>query len=348
MKIDIKKALIVLILLTIVFITSCSREVCIEDVKRKIEATLLERYGEEFIVDGIGTRTANRDKFYQAKIYPVSIIGTEKEGDSYYYGSAIVYIEKNGKLSAVADTYGAVMMNQEAEDFLLPEINKIFGQRVLLNLDIKYKKKDNGSYLRAYVSGFEERLEEALNDSDIRLESEIYIYIFDRIDDEEEKEERRQQIFDFVQYLKEEGLFEYLEMGVIFIDERVLAPSYREYTRKIYRAPEEEVIVEGETVYLPPLELREEMSRILQEEVDQMREEELLASMGRIRKSELTPEQIANYNRQYLVWICSLNMLKETRSSRYNREKIEHNLDFYHYEDINNIIFAKDRKYIFE
>lgn len=56
-----------------------------------------------------------------------------------------------------------------------------------------------------------------------------YIYIFDRIENEKEKEERREQIFDFVQYLKEEGLFRYLEMGVIFIDEQVLAPSYHKY-----------------------------------------------------------------------------------------------------------------------
>lgn len=62
----------------------------------------------------------------------------------------------------------------------------------------------------------------------------------------------------------------------------------------------------------------------------------------------MTPEKIANYNRQYLVWICSVNMLKEKRNSRYEREKEEANLDFYYYEDINNLIFAKDRKYIFE
>lgn len=142
MKINIKKVIIVLILLTMIILTNaCSKEISIEDVRNKIEQTLLERYGEDFIVDGIGTRTANGEKFYQARIYPESIIGTEKEGDSYYYGSSSVYILKNGELSAVADTYGAVKMNQEAEEFLFPEIKKIFGQRVLLNLDIQYKKK---------------------------------------------------------------------------------------------------------------------------------------------------------------------------------------------------------------
>ena len=96
------------------------------------------------------------------------------------------------------------------------------------------------------------------------------------------------------------------------------------------------------------IELRKEISRELQNNIDKMSEEDLLAKISEIRKSDLYYEEIANNNRQYLVWICSLNMLRETRSSRYEREKKEDNLDFYYYENINNIIFAKDRRYIFK
>ena len=42
------------------------------------------------MVDRIGTRSSRGEEFYQARIYPESIIGTNKEGDEYYYGKASV------------------------------------------------------------------------------------------------------------------------------------------------------------------------------------------------------------------------------------------------------------------
>ena len=323
-----------------------------ERVKEKIEAYLYNEYGEEFVADRVGTRNYPDGKTrFIARIYPESIIGTNKEGDPYYTATAGVEKKIFGRLGAVGAGYENVLIKLEAEEYINKKAKELFGERVLIKTDVKYKlrKKGNSYFSWQIVSGFEELLERVNNDpNNHRIEMDLYIYIFDRIETEEEKEERRRQIFDFIQYLKEEGLFEHLEMGVIFIDERVLAPGYIDYYYKINRSEKVKEEIAGETVYLPPLELRKEMSEVLQKEVDRMSEEEMVENMGKIRKNELTPEHIANYNRQYLVWICSLNMLKETRSSRYERERKEDNLDFYQYEDSNNIIFAKDHKYIFE
>ena len=315
-----------------------------------MEKHLYEKYGEEFVVDRLGTRTFGDIEYYQARIYPVSIIGTNKEGDKYYQAEANIDILESGKLREPGDTYGGVIVKERAENYLLPKVKKIFGERVQLKIQVSYYTRNKYGTMVGYLTpDFHGALEKSINDPENnRLMLDIDVYIFDRIEDEEEKEERRRQIFDFIQYLKEEGLFKYLEMGVIFIDERVLAPGYAEFDREIFFSRKVREEIEGKAVYMPPMELRERMSRELQAEIDRMSEEELLESMGRIKKSELTPEQIANYNRQYLIWICSINMLKETRSSRYEREKKEGNLDFYHYNDVNNIIFAEDPKYIYE
>lgn len=298
----------------------------IEDVRAKMEEYLYERYGEEFVVDRIGSRSG----YYEARIYPKSIIGTSKEGDSYYYSQAGIKIE--GKLGPVGDGYDIVMLNIEGEGYLINKAKEIFGDRIKLKTDIKYKKKKEGNDYFSWqiTSGFEDLLNKSVNNPEThRLELSLYIYIFDKIESEEEKEERREQIFDFVQYLKEEGLYKYLELGVIFIDERVLAPSYKDYSLLLRFSDKEKVEIEGKNVYLPPMELRKEMSEVLQEEIEGMSEEELLESMGRIKKKEL--DELRGFNTQCGTFIYSWGMLEENYPSSLNKRdknidnsKLEH------------------------
>src|SRR5690554_1168905 len=69
----------------------------IEEVHRIMEEHLLERYGEEFVVGDIGTRMFRDTEYYQARIYPKSIIGTNKAGDTYYYAEVNVDKLKIGR-----------------------------------------------------------------------------------------------------------------------------------------------------------------------------------------------------------------------------------------------------------
>ncbi|QTL97016.1 hypothetical protein GM661_03000 [Iocasia frigidifontis] len=97
----------------------------IEDVRAKIEEHLYEKYGEEFVVTQIGTRSSRGKEFYQARIYPRSIIGTNREWDDYYCASASVSKRSFGRLGGVGDSYSYVNRNMDVEEYLLPEI-KIF------------------------------------------------------------------------------------------------------------------------------------------------------------------------------------------------------------------------------
>jgi hypothetical protein len=157
---------------------------------------------------------------------------------------------------------------------------------------------------------------------------------------------RRKQIFDFIQYLKKEGLFEYLEMKVYFIDERVLAPGYKKFAREIRSTPFIKQEIEGQpgrTVEMPPMELRERISKELQKDIEKTSEDELLNNMYKIRKNELTYEGIRKSNTQYRVLIYSEGMIRERYPSSYSSgsENIKD------HDDINNIIIDKSLAYMY-
>jgi len=320
----------------------------VEKVRQKIEEILLEKYGEEFVVDRIGMRSAAGEKFYQARIYPKAIVGTDKEGDKYYYKRASVDIETFGGLKGVADTYGVVRMNNEAEEYLKEKAIELFGKRIRLKVDVDYERKSGVIFVTYYVSDFKKRLKEIREMPDKRrMKLNLYIYIFDKIDNDEEKEKRRREIFEYIGYLKKEGIFEYLEMGVIFIDERVLTPSYKKYEGEIFITKKKEVKVEGKTVYLPPMKLRKEMSKVLGEELKEMSEDERINNMENINKENLSYKGIRKYNSQYQTWIYSVEMLKANYNTNYEKYKKEEKLNHYNFNTLEEILLGKSFRYIY-
>ncbi|MTI58843.1 MAG: hypothetical protein FH762_02435 [Firmicutes bacterium] len=321
----------------------------IEDVQRKIEEHLYQKYGEEFVVTQIGTRSSRGKEFYQARIYPKSIIGTNREWDDYYCASASVSKRSFGRLGGVGDSYGLTKINIGAEEYLLTKTKEIFGERVKLKTEVKYKIRNSHDF---YEWNKEPDFLKALNNSKknsekIRIELDLDVYIFKRIENEEEKEERRKEIFELVQYLKEEGLFKYLELGVIFIDERVLAPSYKKYNYEISASRKVKEEIDGEIVRMPPVELRKEMSRVLQQEVNEMSEEELLASMRKIRKDELEYDVLDKYNATHYGLIYSAGILEVKYNSSYKKYNKNKRIDHYYYKDISDIKIGKNLEYAY-
>ena len=315
-----------------------------EEIKEKMEEHLYEKYGEEFVVSRIGRRSSRGNSFYQARIYPKSIVGTNKQGDDYYYGEASMEIEDSG-LGGIADTYGEINRSLELEEFLTPKAKELFGDRIRFKIDQRYERKNSNGYFISYLTPDLEHVFEVMEEDPERhrLMLDLDLYIFDRIEDDHEKEERREDIFEFVQYLQEEGLFEYLEMRVVFVDERVLADSYDEYEREVNssRKVSKHIEEEDTTVDLPPEELREEMSRELQAEIDGMSQEELLASMGEIRKDELNYDDLSRWNGHYLTWIYSPKMIKERYTSSYDEDTVRD------YNEINDIRMGPNLEYIY-
>lgn len=333
-----------------------------ESVRKKIKEYLYEKYEEEFVVDRIGTRKDDEDAEYVARIYPQSIVGTRKEGEEYYYGRASIDKLSFGRLKNPGDNYSYVKLNLGAEKYLLPKLKEIFGKRVLMKADAqlkvwgkekivieayreKYGESDGTEAFVGYKeSNFKKARKRVVNDPEHnKLFLDLYVYVFDRIDNSEEKEERRKDIFQFVQYLKEEGLFRYLELGVIFIDERVLAPSYKKYRKKVIFSNKVKEIVVGKTVNLPPEELRKELSEKLKNEIIQMNEKELLTQMKKIQKSDLSYEGINKYNAQASCYIYSPKLL----NSRYKTALEKGILEEKKYLSASEVVIKKERKYIY-
>lgn len=323
----------------------------IEDVRKRIKEHLYEKYGEEFVVDRIGTRSYSDKTYYEARIYPKSIVGTPKENDDYYYAQAGVRKKPFGRLGGVGAGYENVKLNIETEEYLQPKVKKIFGERVKMKPDVKYEwsGEEVDHYSRKIKSGFKDLLNKVnANPDKHRLKLDLEIYVFNRIEDEQEKEKRREDIFKFVQYLKKEGLYEYLEMRVVFVDERVLAPSYDKFERKIKYSDKVKVEIEEEdtTVELPPEELRERVSEKLQEEVEEMSEEELLDSMKEIGKDELVYDDhkgIRKWNSQYRALIYSEGMIKERYTSSYEDDPNA----LRDYEEIDDVKIGTYLEYIY-
>ena len=322
----------------------------IEDVRNKMKNYLHKKYSEEFVVDRIGTRSSRGQEFYQARIYPKSILGTPKEGDSYYYASATADKLPFGRLGGVGDSYPLVKLKLDIEDYLTPKAKSIFGEKILMKIEAHYNRREPGNetYWGYKVKSFKKARELIAEDPKNRMiELELNLYVFDRIESKEEKEKRRKDIFQFVKYLKDEELFEYLELRVKFIDERVLANSYYKFKREIYNTRLVEKKRNGEKIELPPLELRKRMSRKLQTELKRMNNKELLKNMKRIKKSYLTFDGIGEYDEHYFVWISSIKMLKIDTTILFEEYKRKNDLDRHKYNKITDIRIKKDPRYIY-
>ena len=322
----------------------------IERVRKKMKKELKEKYNEPFVVKDIGTRSDDGGTEYVARIYPKSIVGTKKEYDTYYHGSATLDKVNGGLDDEIGDNYGLIKINMGAEKYLIPEAKSIFGKRLLLKTDVKYKQRNKDDFWVWYKKpNFEKvhKISKQQPDSQ-RIELTLYLYIFDRIDSKQEKENRRKDIFEFVQYLKEEGLFRYLEIKIRFLDERVLATSYEEYKDKMYDTELITRKIEGKTIELPPDSFRIKMSKQLKSEINTMNEKQLIENMKTIRKCEMTYDGIEKYSNQYNVWVESINMLKIDKYIDYEKYKIKNNIKTHKYNKLSDVEFIRDLKYIFK
>ena len=318
-------------------LTACGRP-SEEQVRSQMEKYLYEKYGEEFVVDRIGMRSANEQKFYQARIYPKSIIGTEKEEDSYYYGSASLDIDSFGRLSkGVGDSYWEIKMNDDAENYLFPKAKELFGERIRLKTSVKYQERiEDSKYFAWYKkSDFKEVLNNAREDQEnrIRLELTLYLYIFNRIDSEEEKEERREQIFEFIQYLKVEGLFEYTKFFITFTDEIILSPNFEKYEWTLNNREEERI----------------EIEKKIREDLINIDKKDLIGNINSIRKNDLKVNRNGRFNQfnQSDFFVISMEMLKIDKYGRMDEAKINNTIENHYYNNKEDIEYSESEEYIF-
>ena len=179
---------------------------------------LEKRYNKEFVIAYKGKRNIGISSWYEAEIYPKELVGSPREKDKYYWAKGFVENGKGG------DTYGKVLLNESANNFYLPKLKELFGENVLPVLDLKggYIEEDYVKEMELRNKLYKERLDGNFNP----LSGGIYI--FGRVESDEEREWYRKQIYEFVQFMKQTGTFEYVELDIMIVDERILTKEFRE------------------------------------------------------------------------------------------------------------------------
>ncbi|BBA51351.1 hypothetical protein FV113G1_17010 [Fusobacterium varium] len=217
MKKKIKYFLLVLILLFV----SCGQKATTYEAKEALSKHLVERYGEEFEIGYMGKRSDGKEVWYEAEIYPSKYVGTSKERDKYYHRRGTVNIEKGilgDRVGFVGDTYGKVKINESAEEFYGKKLKELFGDNVLQVYDIRFNR-----ILEDYSF---EKIIKVWKEEGVRLTIKGGIYIFGRVENDEDREWYRKQIYEFIQFMKETETFEYVSLGIIIVDDRVLTKQF--------------------------------------------------------------------------------------------------------------------------
>ena len=180
--------------------------------KKVIENHLKNKYNEEFVVELLG----KRNKTYEAIIYPQKYVGTPKENDSYYWGRGFAKGRNGG------DTYGLVLLNESTNEFFLPKLKELFGENVLPVFDMGpgYNKNNFKEELETMKKAYKEY--PTANFEPISGG----IYIFGRVESDEDREWYRKQIYEFVQFMKQTGTFEYVKLDFSIIDERIITNEF--------------------------------------------------------------------------------------------------------------------------
>ena len=206
---------IIILILSIIFTKDYRAE-------RVLQKHLKARYGEEFVIFGMGKRAGNVRRWYEAAvIYPKSYIGTRKENDSYYWGKGFVDLNNGMK---GGDTYGGVLLNESANKFYGKKLKELFGENYLAVLDV-------GGYYESI--DFEEEMKKRKKSYD-KSPNGVFppisggIYIFGRVENDEDREWYRKQIYEFIQFMKETGTFEYVALDFNIADERIISKEFEE------------------------------------------------------------------------------------------------------------------------
>ena len=192
---------------------------------------LEKKYNKEFIIAFDGERSDGRSKWYEAEIYPKELEGTTREYDKYYWAKGFVEQGKGG------DTYGKVLLNESANEFYLPKLKELFGENVLPVLDLKgaYDSTDYEEEMKLRRKLFEK------DSTGKYLPLSGGIYIFGRVESDKDREWYRKQIYEFVQFMKQTGTFEYVSLNVAVVDERILSEEYQnnsEFIKKLIQKAE--------------------------------------------------------------------------------------------------------------
>lgn len=289
-----KKILKAFLLSLCLVISACGKEVSVEQARQALSKHLIERYGEEFEIGYMGRRSDGKDTWYQAEIYPSKFNGTPKQYDKYYHRFGTVDIKKSllgEEIEYVGDTYRIVLMNESANNFYLPKLKELFGENVLPVLDINIGEL---SIYPDFITEIKERLK---NGGHPQIKGGIYI--FGRVESDEDREWYREQIFKFLTFMKETGTFEYVSLGINIADERCLTDYFKKNINNLLKAKQKYKTSSEFIIY------RDNIFKKAEKEFKQMTDKEKYKRIEEFNKSNLLENDIKGYGVIYHAGILS-------------------------------------------
>ena len=222
-----KRLFKILVILSIaVLFISCGRKVTSEEAEEKIAQHMYERYGEEFevgyaMIDGY-TKGDRDVTWYEARVTPIRYIGTPKYRDKYYKAVGTVMVKKKmfrEEFGITRDTYSNVMLKESANEFYGKKLKELFGENYLSVLEVTGSYSDKSKNFEGSVKLTKEKGD--------RLYISGGIYIFGRVENDEDREWYRKQIYEFIQFMKETGTFEYVDLDILVVDKRILLNEFQ-------------------------------------------------------------------------------------------------------------------------
>ncbi|WP_349764385.1 hypothetical protein [Fusobacterium sp. SYSU M8D902] len=298
MKRIIKSIVIILLLL----LTACGNA-SEEKAKKMLATHLKERYGEEFDIrwggrDGYST-PSKKVAWFQFDIVPESYLGTNKLYDKYYdcYGTVMIRKKLFGeKLETPRDTYSNVLLKEQANEFYVKKLKELFGENVLPVLEVTGSFSVKNKSFLENVELTEKRRKEN-NNTPLYIEGGIYI--FGRVENDADREWYRKQIYEFVQFMKQTGTFEYVAMQIKILDERCLTDYFDRNKLELLEAKQKY------TTSKDYLEFREKFFKKCNNEYEQMTQEEKNIKMDSFNKGEFNDYGTNTYFSLYHMGLTS-------------------------------------------
>ena len=306
-----KKLFKILVILSIaVSFISCGRKVTSEEAEEKIAQHMYERYGEEFevgyaMIDGY-TKGDIDVTWYEARVTPIRYIGTPKYRDKYYKAVGTVMVKKKmfrEEFGITRDTYSNVMLKESANEFYGKKLKELFGENYLSVLEVTGSYSDKSKNFEGSVKLTKEKGD--------RLYISGGIYIFGRVENDEDREWYRKQIYEFIQFMKETGTFEYVALTIEIIDERILFPDYQKIVLEI----EKEITIKDREKILKKITSVEDRNIIIK------------------KIDSLNRSKISDFSNKLLLLYTQVYSSKYIESNYLNREKKE-------YDKMDDIIFT--------
>ena len=115
------------------------------------------------------------------------------------------------------------MLNESTNEFYLPKLKELFGNNVLpiFNLGPAYTKNNFKEEIEIMKKSYK---------SDPTGNFEPIsggIYNIGRVESDKDREWYRKQIYEFVQFMKQTGTFEYVDLAFYISDERLLSDEFQ-------------------------------------------------------------------------------------------------------------------------